>query len=389
MMSWVRIDVQQELVSKCYFRTSQTNQVWAVGVLAHHLIIGSPPFRAQKEDKLLECIRTEAVGFHDEGWSAVSESALDAVQLMLKINPRLRPTAHQMLRHPWLKLGRDPVEYSKVRSLFRNACHNLYEGQFKKLVMRVMVHHLPSSHSHVEDVIRVFRAFDKDRDGVIDASELREGFGKLPEFKQWLDDPEALFEAADRDGSGVLNLQEFAAITMPRDVICDEKLLWQVFRSFDRDGDGEITTKEVDEIVRLLEGSFLAPEQLLELCAALHVELSAVGMSSGTENEPNDFLSQFGSSRSLRANQRKVDFGEFQYLCTTRAKDRRLYKICRKELFRFVNRCWKIDLYHHKNAPLAWPPSADAHAHCSRSAYSHSGGLAERVKRQSKRRPTS
>jgi len=310
---------------------------------------------------------------------------------MLCINPKMRPSPSALLKFPWLKVGGDCVPFPTVRTLFRNALVNLAEGQFKKLVIRLMIEQMPKDHDHLKQATEVFCMLDRDRDGVVDAQEFMDIFAKLPDLTTLIEDPRTVFDAFDRDSSGALNLNEFAAATLPQATQRDEDLLWQVFRTFDRNGSNLVTIDEVMEVTRLLEGRLLGPGQLDELVEAIRLELETmlVPPDPSAVTEPIDENGQplqgmeklkftISSFSPILSKYRRIDYGEFIYLCDTRAKIHKWFRVARKEAYRIAEKVSGIGLYpaphNMKDEDLPWAPE-EVDARSSHSVHRRTGGL--------------
>eukprot|EP00747_Dinoflagellata_sp_TGD_P206789 gnl/TRDRNA2_/TRDRNA2_80446_c0_seq1.p1 gnl/TRDRNA2_/TRDRNA2_80446_c0~~gnl/TRDRNA2_/TRDRNA2_80446_c0_seq1.p1 ORF type:complete len:477 (+),score=97.45 gnl/TRDRNA2_/TRDRNA2_80446_c0_seq1:1-1431(+) len=342
--------------------------IWGVGVLAYRALVGAPPFAADTDSELLEKIKTDKVLYDHKAFDDMGEDAKDAIEKMLKLTPKLRPSAQDLLRHPWLKLGRDPMPRVKLLQLYRNAYWNLSESQFKKMVFRVIVELLPKNDDHIMCAGRAFRAMDKDRDGLISLAEFMAGWNSCRELYEVVPDPEAIFDAADRNASGNLDLNEWAAITLPKHTARDEANLHRAFRAFDRDGDGVISLENVEETLRLCEGHLASPDQMLELNAAIYTELADAKVRHLTDD-------------SDRMTQRQIDFGEFLYLCRINPGYCRVDSVAQKEVFRL----WKlIPPFHYdcyripkkvQAEQLKWPEEGpNISASGTWSVYKHHGG---------------
>lgn len=61
------------------------------------------------------------------------------------------------------------------------------------------------------ELVKAFRLFDKDLDGILNAKELKAGLERYGESMR-LEDLELLVSMADRDQDGSINFQEFAKI---------------------------------------------------------------------------------------------------------------------------------------------------------------------------------
>jgi Protein kinase domain len=74
--------------------------VWACGVLAYELIVGRPPFEVKDE------VQTRQRIMHDTTLrlpSSVSPEAVSFIRTALAKNSGARPTASELLGHPWLR----------------------------------------------------------------------------------------------------------------------------------------------------------------------------------------------------------------------------------------------------------------------------------------------
>jgi calcium/calmodulin-dependent protein kinase I len=90
--------------------------VWSLGVLLFILLSGEPPFylpttsmklrhklrtEQEREAEMFWRIRHGKYTVDNPVWEEVSPEALDLVKKLLTVDPNLRPTAKQVLRHPW------------------------------------------------------------------------------------------------------------------------------------------------------------------------------------------------------------------------------------------------------------------------------------------------
>lgn len=78
--------------------------IWSLGVVAYTLIGGYSPIRAQNPQDFLDEVRTNNfVVFHEKYWSGISEDAKDFIIKSLDIDNRRRPSAKDLLNHPWIQ----------------------------------------------------------------------------------------------------------------------------------------------------------------------------------------------------------------------------------------------------------------------------------------------
>uniref|UniRef100_A0A452R6K0 Serine/threonine-protein kinase Chk2 n=1 Tax=Ursus americanus TaxID=9643 RepID=A0A452R6K0_URSAM len=79
---------------------------WSLGVILFICLSGYPPFSEHKTQvSLKDQITSGKFNFIPEVWTEVSEKALDLVKKLLIVDPKVRFTTEEALRHPWLQVG--------------------------------------------------------------------------------------------------------------------------------------------------------------------------------------------------------------------------------------------------------------------------------------------
>ena len=76
--------------------------IWSIGIIAFFLLQGKCPFDAEKsnEGQLLEKMRNNDYKFKIE----VSKMAEDFIAKCLQFDESKRPSANELLEHPWIKM---------------------------------------------------------------------------------------------------------------------------------------------------------------------------------------------------------------------------------------------------------------------------------------------
>lgn len=76
--------------------------IWAVGVVLYTMLSGRLPFHGESTDKTLELICIGRPDYERKPWTTISVAAKKLVFQMMAADPALRPTADDLLAHPWI-----------------------------------------------------------------------------------------------------------------------------------------------------------------------------------------------------------------------------------------------------------------------------------------------
>merc|ERR1719162_2403518 len=82
---------------------NESCDIWSVGVMTYILLCGYPPFYGDKDSDILKMVKKGDYEFVSPDWDNISAQAKDMIGQMFQKKPSRRPTAEQLLEHPWLK----------------------------------------------------------------------------------------------------------------------------------------------------------------------------------------------------------------------------------------------------------------------------------------------
>lgn len=243
--------------------------------------------------------------FDEHTWKTVSSSAKHLISSLLAVDPRLRPTANELLLHPWVRgdsAKQEPMDIEIVSRLqsfnarrkFRAAAiasvwgskiflrtkklksllgsHDLSKEELVKLqnlFRKICAKGDNATLPEFEEVLkamnmgsllplapRIFELFDNNRDGTVDMREIICGFSTLRK-SQGEDALQFCFQMYDADQSGYISRDELACMlrALPEDClppsILEPGKLDEIFDRMDANNDGRVTYEEFKTAIQL------------------------------------------------------------------------------------------------------------------------------------------
>ncbi|CAI7789625.1 unnamed protein product, partial [Closterium sp. NIES-54] len=83
-------------------RSNEKADIWSLGVILYSMLCARWPFYSPKKAVLERKILNGHVDFSGDPWPSISDDAKDLVRRMLAVNPNERPSATELLKHPWV-----------------------------------------------------------------------------------------------------------------------------------------------------------------------------------------------------------------------------------------------------------------------------------------------
>ena len=75
---------------------------WSLGVILYVMLCGYPPFYAEENSELFKLIKDCDYEFHEPYWDNISAEAKDLIKKLLVSDPKVRLSAEEILKHPWI-----------------------------------------------------------------------------------------------------------------------------------------------------------------------------------------------------------------------------------------------------------------------------------------------
>ena len=222
--------------------------IWSCGVILYLIMSGKQPFKGSTNEETFTNIVNGEFTFEDEAWSDISNDAKDCVLKMLTWDESLRPSAAQMLEHPWI------VSNGTSRSIrSADALKNSEELDARSLLKVIVCTFTASqllSKAEREQIERSFRSRDTNNDGKLSRSESKIAYQAA--LGADLDDDEvnSIFKNFDSDEAGELKYTEFVLGALYLKALLSKENLSTVFRSFDKDNKGYITMLELKDMLK-------------------------------------------------------------------------------------------------------------------------------------------
>ncbi|KAG2453493.1 hypothetical protein HYH02_001713 [Chlamydomonas schloesseri] len=286
------------------------SDLWAAGVMAFQMLCGRFPFDDKKNvyapaiTAIWRSVLNDELDFSKSWWAGISDEAKDFCKLLLNRDPKLRPTAKEALKHPWLR--GNSSERSTGKKLGQSVVARIQRfasgSQLKRTVLQSIAAELLShpemlaaerERCAISDSGRpivatpdaaclapLMKQMRLEHGGQLTEAQLSDALAAMG-FRLAPSEVTRLMEQVDLDGTGVIDKADFAASQMDwRYLQRNHTELWlelagKAFREMDKDGSGVLTVPELLEALR----ARLPPD---EVQTALELALQEAGSTGAS-----------------------------------------------------------------------------------------------------------
>ena len=142
--------------------------IWSAGVILYIFLSGDPPFNGPSDSDIYNKIAKMKFSFPEKKWKTISNDAKDLITHMIAPENE-RYTAEQVLKHPWFKNASN-VPLSALNFDTAYFIDYFRGSTLKKMSLLYIASRLDEN--EIENLKKVFEAFDKKKDGQITYDEL-------------------------------------------------------------------------------------------------------------------------------------------------------------------------------------------------------------------------
>lgn len=194
--------------------------VWSLGVIAYMLISGTPPFYGKTDNDTLRAVQKNTLQFPDKLFGSISMEAKDFIKSCLSRSVTHRPSAAELLDHPWIRDIHKVTESPSLNIMTRLVLFH-DRSTLTKICMEVVSHTLNSE--QMARLRKQFQALDKENKGEILFSDLKNILQRESSISKANMDI-MLNRSKDAPDNMVIKYHEFLASTISRQQINENNM---------------------------------------------------------------------------------------------------------------------------------------------------------------------
>ena len=220
--------------------------IWSAGVILYIIICGYPCFNGDDDDEIFAAIQRGKISFPSPEWDDISDDVRKLIKKMC-CPPDKRLTADQVLNETWVKDNSpksNKILLPLKPDLFKNYSNS---SKLRKAVLTYIASRL--SEEEIKKIKVTFQNIDVDNDGKLSFEEMKKAISLTGEMK--IEFNEEIFKSIDTDNSGNIEYTEFISACLEKNLYLNEEKLKDAFKLFDSDGNGKISTSEIEKVLHI------------------------------------------------------------------------------------------------------------------------------------------
>ena len=255
--------VQRKLVGSSYYiapevikkKYNEKCDLWSCGVILYILLSGRPPFGGNDDHEIMENVKTGKYDLQSSPFDKASKNVLDLIKKLLVMDVNKRISAQEALQHPWFQENKSKELYNQIKdeNIIKKLLNNLKKYKRNSIIQETALAYLVHNFPQMKDVVnacKLFNQIDDNGDGKINEEELLKGLSSKINSSSLKDDVHEIYKNLDMDNNGFIEYEEFVRAAVNKEKFINVNVLRFAFRYFDKDGSGEITIDEIEEVFK-------------------------------------------------------------------------------------------------------------------------------------------
>ena len=255
--------VQKKLVGSSYYiapevlkkHYNQKCDIWSCGVILYILLSGKPPFEGEDDNEIMANVTIGQYDLNCAPFNRISKSAKDLIKKLLVMDINKRINAHDALNHPWFKEKKAKELYNQIKdqNIIKKLLDNLKKYKRESIIQETALAYLVHNFPQMNDVVnacKLFSQIDVNGDGKVTQKELLKGLKTKIKSEALEKDVASIYKNLDMDNNGFIEYEEFVRAAVSKEKFMNDNVLRFAFRYFDKDGSGEITFDEIEDVFK-------------------------------------------------------------------------------------------------------------------------------------------
>ena len=255
--------VQKKLVGSSYYiapevikkNYNEKCDIWSCGVILYILLSGRPPFGGEDDRDIMENVKKGKYDLESSPFNKCSKSVLDLIRKLLVMDKNKRISAQEALLHPWFKEQKAKELYNQIKdeNIIKKLLENLKKYKRNSVIQETALAYLVHNFPQMKDVVnscKLFNQIDINGDGKISEEELYKGLSTKIKSSTLKDDVRQIFKNLDMDNNKYIEYEEFVRAAVSKEKFMTDNVLRFAFRYFDKDGSGQITFDEIEQVFK-------------------------------------------------------------------------------------------------------------------------------------------